>query len=282
MRTKSPIFFRPLLCGLLLLVAACSGNQRQDPILRLSAAEALEQGKAQMEAEKFFRARRLLTHAFEVEPNSRTGREALLLAADALYQNGGPDNYVKCEARYRDFLNRFPTSERADYAQFQVANCLFQRMEKPDRDQQASHQAIAAYQELIRLYPTSEYTTEARQQIAAAGNNLAAAELIIGKFYFRYGLCSAAIQRLAPVGDDHPSYGRMDEVLFWLSLANLRCDQSEEAATARQALEQEHPDSPWIAELDQRQTKVLKKLAKDKKKYEERRRAFDKQKKGSS
>ena len=57
---------------------------------------------------KYNKAGALLTHAFEVEPNSRSGREALLLAADAYFLHGGSDDYIKCEAKYRDFLNRFP------------------------------------------------------------------------------------------------------------------------------------------------------------------------------
>lgn len=282
MRSQPNILEKVVLGGLLLALAACSGVKNDDPILRLSAAEALEQGKAEMEAKKYYRARRLLTHAFEVEPNSRTGREALLLAADAYYLNGGPDNYVKCEAKYRDFLNRFPTSDKADYAQFQVANCLFQRMEKPDRDQKVSHLAIEAYQELVRLYPTSEYSSEARQQIDAARDNLAEAELIIGRFYFRYGLCTAAAERLAPVLDEYPRFASMDEVLFWLAISHLRCDKADEAETVIQQLQQEYPDSSWIAELENRRSKVMKRLAKDKKKNEERRLAFEKRNKRSS
>ena len=64
--------------GLLIVVAligvGCGEGVENDPILRLSAKESLEQGKALMEQEKYIRAREYLIHAFEVEPNSAGGR----------------------------------------------------------------------------------------------------------------------------------------------------------------------------------------------------------------
>ena len=110
------------------LIGCASGGFEDDPILRLSAAESLEQGKLLMVAEKYMTAAKYLSHAFEVEPNSAIGREALLLVADAHYAHGGPDNMIKAEAKYRDFLNRFPTSDRAAYVQYQIGNSLSARL----------------------------------------------------------------------------------------------------------------------------------------------------------
>ena len=126
------------------LVAGCKGGGAEDPILRLSAEESLAQGKELLTKEKWDRARPYFTHAFEVEPNSAIGREALLLAADTYYLSGGSTNFVQAEAKYRDFLNRFPTSDQAAYVQFQIANSLAKRMEKPDRDQNVDPQGAGS------------------------------------------------------------------------------------------------------------------------------------------
>ena len=248
----------------LLLVPAC--GKRDDPILRLSAAEALEMGKQFLEQKKYYRARQHLTHAFEVEPNSRSGREALLLAADAYYLHGGTDNYIKCEAKYRDFLNRFPTSEKADYAQFRVAACLAQRVEKPDRDQTVTHDALAAYQELLRLYPTSEHVAEARQQIQVINDRLAAHELVIGSFYVRYGrsgICSATIRRLEFLKEEYPSFTRMDEVHYYLGVAYQRCRREDDYAREFESLRRDYPDSPFVAKAEKFERQESKKTAKN-------------------
>lgn len=234
---------------LLLLLAACRSGRNDDPILLLSAEEALEQGKAMMTQEKWYKARRLLTHAFEVEPNSRSGREALLLSADTLYLQGGDDNYIKCEAKYRDFLNRFPTSNRADYAQFQVGNCLAARMERPDRDQQFSRQAVQAIEELLRLYPTSSHVPAARAKLAEVRDNLAEYEFVVARFYLRYrGLCVGAIQRLRYLDETYPDYSQRDKALYYLGVSYERCKLVDKAEESFSRLREEFPQSRYALE----------------------------------
>ncbi len=154
-----------LVLVLAVALAGCGEGIDDDPILRLSARESLEQGKALMEQEKYARAREYLIHAFEVEPNSAGGREALLMVADAHYLQGGNQNYIKSEAKYRDYQNRFPTSEYAPYVQFQIASSLAKRTLSPDRDQTATRKALDAFNDVIRLFPTSEYVEEAKSEL---------------------------------------------------------------------------------------------------------------------
>ena len=253
---------------LLLLCTACRGK-RDDPILRLSAAEALETGKQFLEEKKYFKARRHLTHAFEVEPNSRSGREALLLAADAYFLHGGSDNFIKCEAKYRDFLNRFPTSDQADYAQFRVASCLANRVEKPDRDQKVTRDALQAFEELLRLYPTSEYIPEARQEIQVVTDRLAAHELVIGDFYAHFygqGICQATIGRLKDLPEQYPSFSQMDAVHYFLGMAYRRCRRPDDADREFETLRRDYPDSQYVDKVEKFEKQFAKKLVKAAKK----------------
>ncbi|MEM8959886.1 MAG: outer membrane protein assembly factor BamD [Acidobacteriota bacterium] len=233
-----------------LLSTGCRSGFADDPILELSSQEALAEGKRLMQEEKFRRAQRYLEQAFEASPNSREGREALLLVADALYLRDSEEGYLRCEAKYRDFLNRFPTSERADYAQYQTANCLFSRMARPDRDQEVATQALGAYQELLRLYPTSDYIESAREKMSEVLENLAEAEFSVGAFYIRYRLCSAAITRFEQLPETFPSYSSQDKALYHLALAYANCLKIDEAREAVALLESDYPDSTWLAELD--------------------------------
>jgi outer membrane protein assembly factor BamD len=229
---------------------ACGGDGYQDPILKLSAEESLEQGKALLEQEKYMRAREFLLHAFEVAPNSATGREALLLVADAHFLDGGSDNFIKAEAKYRDFQNRFPTSDRSAYVQFQIANSLAKRMLKPDRDQAATYKALEAYNDLLRIYPTSEYVSQAEEQIRVVKNNLAESEFLKGYFHMRsMRLPNAAIRRFERVLEDYPDFDQMDKVMFYLGRAYERAEEADKAREIRQRLRQEYPQSPLIAKL---------------------------------
>jgi outer membrane protein assembly factor BamD len=252
-----PARYEILLVLVALLPAAaglvgCRSGVRDDPILRLSAAEALEQGKAYMADEKFARARRYLSHAFEVEPNSLSGREALLLLADSFYLDGGEANYIQSEAKYRDFINRFPTSTLASYAQLQIANSLARRMEKPDRDQTATRRALEAYEELIRLYPTSEYVAEAREKIVEVRDNLAEHEFVIGHFYLRMRAAPSAVHRLEDLLEEYPDYSHRDKALYYLGLAYSRSPLPDHEGKAKEVfdrLREQFPDSPYLAEI---------------------------------
>lgn len=247
MRGRSSLLLAVLVA---LLVAACrSGGVKEDPLMALSAEEALAEGKALLERKKYRRAQDYLTHAFEIEPNSASGREGLLLAADALFLDGGTTNFIKAESKYRDFLNRFPTSDKAPYVQFQMANCLIKRMRKPDRDQSISLQALTALGEVVQVYPDSEYADQAREQIGAVRQNLAEHEFVVGHFNYRFKLFPAAVERFRTALEDYPEADGQDRVLYFLGMSLLRLNEIGEAADAFARLRDEYPESPWLEKL---------------------------------
>jgi outer membrane protein assembly factor BamD len=242
-----------MMSAMLILVAltfmACKGGVKQDPVLRLSADEALTQGKELMDREKYTQAADFLDHAFEVAPNSAIGREALLLSADAYYLNGGTASYVKAESKYRDFLNRFPTSDRSDYVQMQIANCLAEQMLKPDRDQTATLKALTAFQGVLQLYPTSTYVEEVQNRIVEIRQALAEHEYKVGRYNYRRRLYTAAAWRLEDLKEEFPDFEEMDKVLFILGMSLGKGGRPEEAIETFEELTTEYPDSPYVKKL---------------------------------
>ena len=249
---------RTLLAAALTLVVAC-GGVKDDPILRLSSSEALDIGKQLLEDEKFNQALQHLVHAFEVEPNSETGREGLLLAADALFLRRGYQSYVEAEQRYRDFLNRFPTSERAAYAQFRLADALAERIEKPDRDQQTARQALTEFQNVRRLYPTSQYAGQAAQKIVEVRNQLAEHEFVVGSFYYRFRTPAAAGERFKDILEAYPDYPEPDKIFAHMCLTYAQVlkqipsrrglDNYDYLRDACDRLRDEYPDSRWLKDV---------------------------------
>ena len=247
---------RTLLTAAALTLAVACGGVKEDPILRLSSSEALDIGKQLLEDEKFNQALQHLVHAFEVEPNSETGREGLLLAADALFLRGGYQSYVEAEQRYRDFLNRFPTSERAAYAQFRLADALAERIEKPDRDQQTARQALTEFENVRRLYPTSQYAGQAAQKIVEVRNQLAEHEFVVGSFYYRFRTPSAAGERFKDILEAYPDYPEPDKIFAYMCLTYAQVlkrvpsrrglDNYDYLRDACDRLHDEYPDSRWL------------------------------------
>lgn len=226
-----------------------SGGGSEDPILRMSAEEALEEGKSLVERGKYNQSVEYLEHAFEVAPNSTTGREALLLAADSLFLDGGTANFIKAEAKYRDFQNRFPTSERADYVQLQIARCLTKQVLKPDRDQTATRKALLAYDDLLRVYPTSELAAEAQQGMFDLRQILADHEYIVGRYNFKRRLYGAAESRFSTLLEDYPDYEETDKVLFGLGRSQLKQKHIADAEQTFNRLEEEYPESQYARKI---------------------------------
>jgi outer membrane protein assembly factor BamD len=246
-RALAAFFVVPFVASI--LCACRSGAAREDPLLALSAAESLAEGQKLMGQDKYSAARRYLTHAFEVEPNSASGREALLLVADSLYKQGGNQNLVQAEAKYRDFLNRFPTSDRAAYVQLQIGNSLASRVERPDRDQNVTRQALNAFEDLLRIYPTSEQVAEARERMAAMRVKLGEHEFEVARFYYRYGIPVAAANRLRYLLSSYPEYADKEKVYYYLGWSLTRMGKPEEADEWFQKLRQEYPTSSLLTDI---------------------------------
>ena len=231
------------------LGVSCQSNIQNDPILRLSAAESLAEGKRLFALEKYERARPYFSHAFEVEPNSSSGREALLAVADCYSLTGSTADLIQAEAKYRDFQNRFPTSDRAAYVQYQIAASLARRIERADRDQAATVKAREALEDLIRLYPTSEYADKARTELATVVDRLAEHEFVVGRFYQRYGVPGAAATRIEGLLKNYPNYSGKDAALFYLGRAYVDLARPEDAEATFARLREEHPDSRYLRKI---------------------------------
>ena len=237
------------------LAFGCSGFGGSSGVLELSSVEALAEGKALMAEEEYGKARSYLIHAFEIEPNSVNGREGLLLAADSMFLAGGHRNYVKAQARYRDFLNRFPTSDRAAYAQFQLGLSIARRMVRPDRDMSISTEALGAFEDVRRFYPTSEYAELAAAEAVLVRHHLARHELIVARFYMRYqryGTAFAAIDRMEKILEDYPTFPETDAVLFYLCRAYSTSGTEglqEKARKTSFRLQTQYPESKYVKKL---------------------------------
>ena len=165
---------------------------------------------------------------------------------------GGQDNLIKAEARYRDFVNRFPTSERAAYAQFQIGLTLSRRIAKPDRDQSISMQAVQALEDVERFYPTSEYAAQAKEEAERVRARLAEHDYMVGRFYKRYGLPNSrstatnTCWRTFPIT---PRRTRCSTICARRTSRGRRPATSSSRARPASASRSEYPESQYVEKI---------------------------------
>ena len=133
--------------------------------------------------------------------------------------------------------------------QFQIAASLARRIERADRDQAATVKAREALEDLIRLYPTSEYADKAREELEIVVNRLAEHEFIVGRFYQRYGVPGAAATRIEGLLQNFPTYQKMDAALFYLARAYVDLARPEDAQATFDRLRKEHPESRYLRKI---------------------------------
>ncbi len=156
---------------------------------------------------------------------------------------------VRAEAKYRDFQTRFPTAQGAAYVQYQIAKALSERILKPDRDQANTRQALEEFRSVIELYPTSEYVSRSEAEIVRLRQNLAAHEMLVGRFYMRYGNLNGATSRLEGLLEDYPDFEETDRVLYYLGMTYRKSERYDEADETFGRLSSEYPDSRYVRQI---------------------------------
>src|ERR1700753_2744145 len=175
-------------------------------------------------------------------PYSEWARKSLLMSAYAYYNAGDYDNCIGSATRY---VTLHPGRPHAAYAQFLIASSQYDQIPDTSRDQARTEKAIAALEEVIRKYPTSEYAVNAKAKLEGARDQLAGKEMNVGRYYMDKKDYTAAINRFKTVVTQYQTTRHVQEALERLTEAYLAIGIVGEAQTAAAVLGHNFPDSKW-------------------------------------
>ena len=244
---------------IVVLVAACRHNANRpikpsiDPELtQLSKEQLFDRGEQQFAKRKYPKARTYYSYIYENYPNDPFGRRALLRVADTYFAQGDAVNLVEAQYKYRDFINRYPGSDRADYAMLQIAMISYKQMEKPDRDQQKTREAVDKFQDMIRAFPKSPLRPEADRRLQDVLDRLASHEHIVARFYIKRHSYLAAVQRLNGMIEQYPNYRDRAGVFYDLGTALSGLGRKAEARLYYERVISEFPKSEYADKAKRR------------------------------
>ncbi|KJC61146.1 outer membrane assembly lipoprotein YfiO [Bradyrhizobium sp. LTSPM299] len=175
-------------------------------------------------------------------PYSEWARKSLLMSAYSYYQAGDYDSCIGSATRY---VTLHPGSPDAAYAQYLIAASHYDQIPDISRDQGRTEKAIAALEEVVRKYPTSEYSTTAKSKIEAARDQLGGKEMAVGRYYMEKRDFTAAINRFKTVVTQYQTTRHVEEALYRLTEAYMAVGIVGEAQTAAAVLGHNFPDSRW-------------------------------------
>jgi outer membrane protein assembly factor BamD len=175
-------------------------------------------------------------------PYSEWARKSLIMSAYAYYTASDYDNCVASAQRY---ITLHPGSPDAAYAQYLIGASYYDEIPDITRDQAGTQKALAALQEVIRKYPTSQYAASARQKLEVAQDQLAGKEMQIGRYYLKKKEYTGAINRFKVVIVKYQTTREVEEALERLTEAYMALGIVGEAQTAAAVLGHNFPDSEW-------------------------------------
>jgi outer membrane protein assembly factor BamD len=229
------------------LAPGCGKNKSIVPTGILEADKYLfDRANELIAKKKWFQAREYYRQLVENYPQSAYRPDAKLGLGDTYLGDGSPEALVLAQNEFREFLTFYPTNARADYAQLKLGMSHIKQMQKADRDQSETREAIAELTLFVQRYPNSSLMADGKQRLRQARNRLSESDYRVGFYYFRARWYPGAIERFKGVLRDDPEYDGRDAVYFHLAESLMRMNMKAEAIPYYDRLIKEFEKSEYL------------------------------------
>lgn len=253
-RLKHMVFFTTLA----LTLSACSGL-KQDPTIGWSAAQLYQAGKAELDDGGYSSAQTYYTKLLSRFPYGKLAQQSQLDLAYAYYKSGETE---KSLAQFDDFLKTYPQHPYADYALFMKGVVeyegnvsIFERLVPTNlsqTDTEKLRKALEVFSVLVKNYPNSEYSEDARYRMLYIHNLLGEHTLKVADYYLRHGAYVAAAARAKQVIEEYQRTPSAPYALAIMIRAYQEAGETKLAEDARRVFNQNFSDKlndPEIQEI---------------------------------
>jgi outer membrane protein assembly factor BamD len=251
---------RVLIVALILALGAWSCKEKPVEIAPEIAAsdEALYKAGQEILKKDAEKARLYFRQVIDSFPKSFYAQRAKLAIADSYFDKGDESSMILAASEYREFIQLYPYSPSASYAQYRIALTFFKKILKPGRDQTKTYQALAEFKKVITNYPLSEEAKLAQKQITECEERLAEHTFIIGEHYYKVSAFKASTARLSEILTNYPSYSRMDAVYYELADSYYKWRKVEESIPYFTKLVTDYPKSKYAKKAQEKLTEINK------------------------
>lgn len=200
-----------------------------------TAAKELEDGDYKASAKNFEEVERQY-------PYSQWATRAQLMAAYAQYQAFDFDSAIATLDR---FIQLHPGNSDVAYAYYLRALSSYQRIADVARDQTYTREAEKALQDVVSRFPDSPYARDAIAKIALVQDQLAGAEMEVGRYYLKQKIYNAALSRFQNVVEKYQTTSHVPEALNRMVECYLAMGIKPEAQATAAVLGYNFPGSGW-------------------------------------
>jgi outer membrane protein assembly factor BamD len=227
-------------------VTACSGNTDDKPAyVERPVHELYNQATNALEKRNFEVAAKLFDEVERQHPYSLWATKAQLMAGYAFYEANLYDDALVAINR---FIQLHPGNKDIPYAYYLRALSYYEQISDVSRDQGITRNALASLQDIVRRFPNSKYSRDARLKLDLTRDHLAGKEMAVGRWYLRQREYLAAINRFRQVVDNYQTTSHIPEALHRLSEAYSALGLTGEARQVASVLGHNYPGSEWYTD----------------------------------
>ena len=181
-------------------------------------------------------------------------------------------DYLSASYQFKNFVENFPKSPRADECEFMYATCLYKMSPKPSLDQTNTYKAIEALQTYINSHPGSKNLTEANNYIDISRAKIETKDANAAKLYFNISEFKSATVAYKSLIQTYPESKSLDYYQYMIMRSFLSYAKSSvpakqeeryaEAINAFNELKEFAPNSTYVKEGEKYIT-VVQNIVKD-------------------
>jgi len=243
----------------LLLAAALGGcgifGKEIDETEGWSASKLYAEAASEMDSGGYTRAIELYE---KLEARYPFGRYAMQAQLDVAYANYKADEPEAAVAAADRFIKLYPQNPYVDYAYYLKGIVNYNRSvgfldryiptDPSQRDPGSALDSFQDFSELVRLFPDSKYTPDARQRMLFLRSNMAKHEINVAQYYMRRGAYLAAANRCTYVIERFQRTSAVEDALEILVQAYTAVGEDKLAEDARRVLTLNREQGRFLAD----------------------------------
>lgn len=181
--------FSFLFIALIIMVMGSCKSTHEKVLASKDVTYKLAKANEYYDQKKYFKANEVYETLMPALRGTKNYEELYYRYAYSFYYQ---EDYLSASYQFKNFIENFPKSTKADECEFMYATCLYKMSPKFSLDQSNTYKAIEALQTYINIHPGSKNLTEANNYIAICRSKIEVKDANAAKLYFDIGEYKAA------------------------------------------------------------------------------------------
>nr|WP_233582970.1 outer membrane protein assembly factor BamD [Candidimonas sp. SYP-B2681] len=227
----------------------------QDPTAGWTAERLYQDARSEISAGNWKDAR---TRLEAVEARYPFGGYAQQSLIDQAYINWKDEEPEQALAAIDRFQQQYPNHPGTDYMLYlkglitftppSAAFTKFTRQDPSERDPKGLRESYESFNELIKRYPDSRYTADAKKRVTWLVDTISRNEVHVAEYYFTRGAYVAAVNRAQTVITDFQGVPVAERALYIVYLSYDKLGMTELRDDTKRVLDTNFPNTKYYEE----------------------------------